>query len=46
MMLQEICMRHNLQEDITEPPLAETGATPEEAEAEAATAVPYTETSI
>lgn len=40
-------MRHNLQEEITEPPPAETGAMAEaEAESEAFTGVPYTETSI
>ncbi|XP_062378699.1 connector enhancer of kinase suppressor of ras 3-like isoform X2 [Sardina pilchardus] len=50
-LLQEICMRHNLREEIPEPPVAETGA--EAAEAAAATAEDvvniagtYAETSI
>ncbi|XP_042560513.1 connector enhancer of kinase suppressor of ras 3-like isoform X2 [Clupea harengus] len=42
-LLQEICMRHNLLGEIPEPPVAETGAA---ATAEAAIAGPYTETSI
>ncbi|XP_041928967.1 interactor protein for cytohesin exchange factors 1-like isoform X7 [Alosa sapidissima] len=43
-LLQEICMRHNLQEEIPEPPVAETGA---EAAAEVVTiAGTYAETSI